>query len=167
MRVLLPRYLRRFTSRCSGHRVLHYVGDPTGLATHGVGILITRPFGRVPEAPALSEAEYVLIGDWVAYASPNRLTTPYVFATLDAVAARALGHTYAKRARAFYDRVRGNDVRRYRGRMPFIACARCDRPTGMFLVSDEEWARVGPKWRDQVLCEPCYREVVGHSRSAV
>ena len=167
VRVLLPRYLRRFTSHCSGHRVLHYVGDPTGLTTHGVGVLITEPFGRVPEAPAMSEAEYVVMGDWVAYVSPNRLTTPYVFAALNAVAARALGHRYAKRAEAFYDRIRESDVRRYRSRMPFNACARCDEPTGMFLVSDEQWARVGAEWRDEVLCEPCYGEVVGDSGSAV
>lgn len=141
--------------------MLHYVGDPTGLITHGVGILITQPFGRVPGAPEISEAECLVLGDWVAYASPNPLTTPYVVAALDTVAARALGHTYAKRARAFYDRVRESDVRRYRSRMPFNACARCGQPAGMFLVSDEEWARVGPEWRDRVLCEPCYREVVG------
>jgi len=140
--------------------VLHYVGDPDGLTTHGVGTLITQPFGRIPDLPEISEAEYVMRGDWVAFASPDRFTKPYVFAALDAGAARALGHTYAKRARAFHKSVRESDLHRYRRRMPFNACARCDRPTDLFLVSDEEWARVGPEWRTRILCEPCYEEVV-------
>ncbi len=88
VKVLLPTRLRRFTGHSSGHRALHYAGDAGGVSSHGVGLLLTQPFGRVPEMRALSEAEYVNEGDWVIYAAPNALTNPHV---IDVICVQSTG----------------------------------------------------------------------------
>ena len=161
IKVLLPTRLRRFSGHSSGHRALHYAGDAGGVSSHGVGLLLTQPFGRVPEMPAFSEAEYVKQGDWVIYAAPNDLTNPHVIDVRPAVEARRLAKTYARRARAIFDDVDPKWVAALRRRMPYNQCAKCGKATDLFFVTNEEWARVGPKWLKEVLCRACYDLLVG------
>jgi hypothetical protein len=161
VKVLVPTRLRHFGGRCSGHRALHYTGDAGGVSTHGVGLLLTQPFGRVAEAPALSEADYVNEGDWVVYAAPNALTNPYVIDVRSASEARRLARTNARRAQAIFDQIDPRKVARFRRRMPYNKCAKCGEPTDLFRVTSEEWARVGPRWLKEVLGRSCYNSLVG------
>jgi hypothetical protein len=160
IKVLLPRGFRRFSGHSSGHRALHYAGDAEGVSSHGVGLLLTQPFGRVLEIPAFSEAEYVNAGDWVIYASPNALTNPYVIDVRSASEARRLARRYARRAQAIFDDVDPKWVATLRRRMPYNKCAKCRQATDLFFVTNEEWARVGPRWLKEVLCRSCYDSLV-------
>lgn len=106
IKVLLPTRLRGFSGHSSGHRALHYAGDAGGVSSHGVGLLLTRPFGRIPKMPApFSEAEYVNQGDWVIYAAPNALTNPHVIDFRSAAQARQLARIYVRRAQTIFDDV--------------------------------------------------------------
>jgi hypothetical protein len=160
IKVLLPTRLRWFNGHSSGHRALHYAGDAGGVSSHGVGLLLTRPFGRVPDMPAFSEADYVSDGDWVIYAAPNALTNPHVIDFRSAAQARKLARTYVRRAQAIFDDVDPKWVAVLRRRMPYNKCAKCGRATDLFFVSNEEWARVGPRWLKEVLCRSCYESMV-------
>ena len=161
IKVLLPTRLRRFGGRSSGHRALHYAGDAGGVRAHGVGLLLTQPFERVPEMPAFSEADYVNEGDWVIYAAPNDLTNPHVIDVRLAYEARRLARTYARRAQAIFDEVDPKWVAVLRRRMPYNKCAKCGEATDLFFVTNEEWARVGPRWLREVLCRSCYDSLAG------
>jgi hypothetical protein len=164
VKVLIPTELRRFDSNCPGHRALHFAGD----WRLGAGLLVTRP---VPTRADLKkaglsrqeieqatwvEADYVSMGDWVIYAAPNEFTNPYVIDVRSGSEGRKLGRTLEARARALLAPVRTEWVDQLRREMPFNACARCQEACDLFRVSDEEWARVGPRWRDKVLCRDCY-----------
>jgi hypothetical protein len=161
IKVLVPTNPRRFSGHSSGHRALHYAGDAGGVSSHGVGLLLTQPFGRNPEMPAFSEAEYVNQGDWVIYAAPNELTNPHVIDVRTASEARKLARTYARRARAIFEKVDPRWVAALRRRMPYNKCAKCRKATDLFFVTNEEWARVGPRWLKEVLCRSCYDSLVG------
>jgi hypothetical protein len=160
IKVLLPTRLRRFDGHSSGHRALHYAGDAGGVSSHGVGLLLTRPFGRIREMPAFSEADYVSEGDWVIYAAPNALTNPHVIDFRSAAQARKLARTYMRRAQAIFDDVDPKWVAVLRRRMPYNKCAKCGDATDVFFVTNAEWARVGPMWLKEVLCRSCYHSLV-------
>lgn len=169
MKVLLPRRLGRFERPIPGHRVFHFVGD----WSLGVGLLVTRPFptaadlrkAGVPPAEIRRdpyvEGDYVEIGDFVIYAAPNEFTNPYVVGARRAGEARRLGRTYEARAAAIFRSVRRSSVDNLRKKMPFNACDRCKKPARWFMVSNEEWSRVGPQWLRNQLCPECYCELTG------
>ena len=169
LKVLLPRRLGRFESPIPGHRAIHLVGD-WGL---GVGLLATRPtptatdlrnvgvsWSEIRSNPYV-EADYVAQGDFIIYAAPNEYTNPYVIGARRARDAQRLGRTFEQRAAAILRSVRRGRVEELRGKMPFVSCARCHGPARWFMVSNEEWARVGPQWLRTVLCPDCYGEVTG------
>lgn len=139
---------------------MHYAGDAAGIATHGVGLLVTQPWGTIPGLPAFSEAEYVDRGDWVVYAAPNDMTNPYVFDVWSALKARPLARTYARRATAILASYDPRWVAALRRRMPFVQCAKCRKATDLFMVTDAAWARVGEQWVNSVLCRTCYESLV-------
>lgn len=161
IKVLIPTRLRRFSGSSSGHRALHYAGDAGGVSSHGVGLLLTQPFGRILEMPAFSEAEYANKGDWVTYVAPNSLTNPYVIEVHSGSEARKLARTYARRAQAIFAGIDPKWVAALRRRMPYNKCAKCGEATDLFFVTTEEWARLGPRWLKEVLCRSCYDSLVG------
>jgi len=164
VKVLIPKDLRRFDSHCPGHRALHFAGD----GRLGVGLLITRPEPTRAdlEAEGLSseeiaandmvEADYVRMGDWVVYAAPNEYTNPYVIDVRSGSAGRKLATTLEGQAQAILASVRSDWADELRRQMPFVSCARCQKACALFHVSNDEWARVGPRWLKTVLCRDCY-----------
>ena len=140
IKVLIPGRHRAYKkSACDGHRAEHLAGDPSGMKSAGVGIWLTGP------------------PTWLVYAAPNEFTHPFVI-SMPPLQATGL-KSKVKTAKGILEQVDPRDVETQRKRMPGINCERCEEPTPLFFVSDEEWARVGRKWAKKLLCRECYDEM--------